>query len=359
MEAAPLRIIGYEPLFGSEKGQPVYNTPITPRENMRRFVFHESPVWIPAGNDGIDILPAFIPDVKVRGQVKDTVAYDPVKDAGGLDMFGVEWVYVPQVGGSMVRPGSPKLEDIESWRDVINVPDQSAWGWEEASERLAPYYSTTRLNKTTIYTGLFERLISFMDFEGAAIAIIDDEQKPYVHEIFEMLTGVYCEMLERMKKYLHIDMVTFHDDWGTQRAPFFSLNTCMEMIVPYLKRICARAHELGMIFELHSCGMDEPLVPAMLEAGVDMWAGQNLNSWEKISARYGGRLIYDMVWEKFDPQRFASKEDFLSQCVEKWKYYNESCPGVWMKVSRFFDQELVCGFFERTYPLSTEMLASK
>lgn len=93
--------------------------------------------------------------------------------------------------------------------------------------------------------------------------------------------GGYCEMLERMKKYLHIDMVTFHDDWGTQRAPFFSLNTCMEMIVLYLKRICARAHELGMIFELHSCGMDEPLVPAMLESGVDMWAGQNLNSWEK------------------------------------------------------------------------------
>ena len=79
----------------------------------------------------------------------------------------------------------------------------------------------------------------------------------------------------------------------------------------------------------------------------------------KVSAQYGDRLIYDMVWEKFDPQCFASKEDFPSQCVEKWKYYNESCPGVWMKVSRFFDQELVCGFFERTYPLSTEMLASK
>ena len=108
--------------FGSEKGQPVYNTPITPRENMRRFAFHDSPVWIPAGNDGVDNQPAFIPDVKVRGQVKDTVAYDPVKDAGGLDMFGVEWVYVPQISGSMVRPGSPKLEDVECWSDVIKVP---------------------------------------------------------------------------------------------------------------------------------------------------------------------------------------------------------------------------------------------
>jgi hypothetical protein len=26
-------------------------------------------------------------------------------------MFGIEWEYVPQVGGSMVRPGKPFVED--------------------------------------------------------------------------------------------------------------------------------------------------------------------------------------------------------------------------------------------------------
>lgn len=353
-----LKVIGYEPRFGTTEGQARYNTPITARENFMRFARHEQPLWIPGGGDTIDLLPLFIPEVRVRGMVADTLPFDPEKEAGGRDMFGIDWVYVPQVGGSTVRPGKPAVEDIQHWRDIIHAPDVSKWQWEEASARLKPYYSSSRANKTTIFSGLFERLISFMDFADAAVALIDEDQKPYVHEIFDMLVGIYEEMLEFLRKYLSIDVVTFHDDWGSQRAPFFSLNTCMEMIVPHLKRIVDKAHSLGMVIDFHCCGMNEPLVPAMIAAGVDMWSGQNLNDWEKISATYGNKVIWNIVWAKFNQNDFASKDEYLRQSFEKWEHYWQ-CPGVWMNVGRFYTKDIDGKFFEMTYPVSRKRLSGE
>ena len=39
---------------------------------------------------------------------------------------------------------------------------------------------------------------------------------------------------------LKLDGVLFHDDWGSQRAPFFSLDVCMEMVAAYLKQIVGK-----------------------------------------------------------------------------------------------------------------------
>ena len=64
------------------------------------------------------------------------------------------------------------------------------------------------------------------------------------------------------------------------------------MLVPYLKRIVDAAHDLGIYFELHSCGKNEMLVPAMIEAGVDMWNGQPMNDKKMLVERYGDKMIF-------------------------------------------------------------------
>lgn len=353
-----LKVIDYEPRFGIPEGQPKYNTPITARENFLRFARKENPLWIPTELDVIPIMPLILPETRVRGMVADTLPFSPAEDAGGPDMFGIDWVFVPQVGGSTVKPGAPAVTDIQNWKNIIHAPDVSSWGWEDASERLKPYYSSDRLNKTIIFTGFFERLISFMDFADAAVALIDEDQQPYVHEIFEMLVGLYEDMLEHLRKYLNIDLISFHDDWGSQRAPFFSLNTCMEMIVPYLKRVVDKAHSLGMIVDFHSCGMNEPLIPAMIEAGVDLWSGQNLNDWDRISATYGDKIIYNTVWAIYNKNDFATKDEFFRQFLEKWEHYY-NCPGVWLNISRVYTPGIDDEFFKMVYPISRKRLADE
>ena len=63
--------------------------------------------------------PHIIPDNIARGFVFEAETPKYRDQKGGPDMFGIDWEWVEQVGGSMVRPGKPFLEDIEDWYDKV------------------------------------------------------------------------------------------------------------------------------------------------------------------------------------------------------------------------------------------------
>jgi uroporphyrinogen-III decarboxylase len=131
-----------------------------------------------------------------------------------------------------------------------------------------------------------------MDFEGAALAIIDEDQKDAIHALMAKLCDLYEAMFVKYTEILDIDGIMFHDDWGSQRAPFFSAATCSEMIVPYLKRLADFCHAKGLWFEHHCCGKNEPLVPCMIEANIDMWHPQIMNDIDMLYEKYGDKIIF-------------------------------------------------------------------
>ncbi len=290
-----LRVIGTHPAATQSRGvaPPVLNTPVTPRENVRLAWKREGAFWIPQSADFATMGPRVIIDNVARAFCFDCGPALTDEEKGGKDMFGIEWVYVPVVGGSMVKPGSPTLVDANDWPEVIKFPDVSKFAWDECGEVNARLNETTRSFSVTILNGLYERMISFMDFENAALALIDDDQKEAVHALLGNLADMYIDIIGRFKeKFSNLDGVLFHDDWGSQRAPFFSLDTCMEMIVPYLKKVADFCHSKGLWFQHHCCGKNELLVPAMIEAGVDMWAPQRMNDVDMLREKYGDRIMF-------------------------------------------------------------------
>ena len=116
-----LEPIGFNPGFGPNmKPTPIFNTPITPKENHMLLLSKALPLWMPGSGDTQMITP-MCPDNIARGFVFEAAKLD-LKNAGGPDMFGVEWEYIPTVGGSMVRPGEPKVKDLNHWEDYITFP---------------------------------------------------------------------------------------------------------------------------------------------------------------------------------------------------------------------------------------------
>lgn len=276
--------------------KPTY--PISTVENFKRFLDGE-PAWTPTDMEVVLFNPTIIPENVARGMAIEMQFLTPDK-FGGPDFFGIDWEYVPMVQGSMVRPGKPTLEDVSEWENVIKFPDISQYDWEGCKERNKFFLDPTRQIKTTVFTGFFERLISFMDMENALIAMIDEDVEDDVKRLFDKLADFYIEVLSYMKKYFNVSLVWFHDDWGNQRAPMFSLETVRRMIVPALKKVVDGAHELGITFELHSCGKVEDLVPAMVEAGVDMWDGQYMNDKKKVIAEYGDKIKVHVMFSAED-----------------------------------------------------------
>ena len=270
----------------------IFNYPIPPKENYRLVYERKIPFWLPTRNDTRMITPRIDPDNLARVFAFEAEPMKPEEMTGQADKFGIPWVFVPQVGGSMVEPGNPALKDANDWQEAIQFPDVANWDWAGSKEANKDFVKTDRWFVYCHLTGFFERLISFMDFENAAVALVDDEQKDAVHSLFDALADCYIDIFTRAYDAYGFDSLNFHDDWGSQRAPFFSLDLVMEMVVPHIKKVTDFVHnELGIYFDMHSCGKNELLVPAYIAAGADSWSGQPMNDKPLVYSKYGDQLI--------------------------------------------------------------------
>lgn len=263
---------------------PKFNTPVTPKENLRLLLSGKKPYWIPryavVGDSDIS---AFRPrengDNIVNHQIFDGGDYFDYTGLGNVMLsswFEIIWEYIPECAGATVRPGSPKIADINKWEEVLKFPDLDSIDWEACGKRNKEYLAGGKFNTLGIQCGLWERLISLMDCDRAAIAMIDEDQKEAVKRLFDKLTDFYIDYIGRIKKVCDIDCVLIHEDWAHQNGPFFSPGTAREMLVPYMRRIADFCHGNDMFFEHHCCGSVKTLIEPMLETGADFWCGQQL-----------------------------------------------------------------------------------
>lgn len=295
---------------------PVFSPVATPRDNYLAFLRGEQHLWMPSFWDQKSFNPRMLADNVAKGFVSDELPFDPMTEGGGPDYFGVNWVFDGK--GSMVVPGNPKVKDITRWEDYITFPDLDALDWEGCSRANRERLRDGRMTQMAIYTGYLERLMSLLDVEGALIALVDEDEQEGVHRFFARLTDFYCDLVHRYRKWFDCDFIWFHDDWGTQRAPFCAPDTYREMIAPYLKRVVDAVHAEGMFFELHSCGKNEALVPIMIHCGVDMWHGQGMNDKPMLYREYGSQIklgVSPVGREHLDPNRPPMTEDEARQAV--------------------------------------------
>lgn len=93
-----LRVTEYVEVRGGSV--PVFNTPITPRENSILAHAHKQPCWMLTDMESRMFCPSIIPDHRARGYVTEAEKLSE-EEFGGPDMFGVEWRYVPVAGGGL------------------------------------------------------------------------------------------------------------------------------------------------------------------------------------------------------------------------------------------------------------------
>jgi uroporphyrinogen decarboxylase len=124
------------------------------------------------------------------------------------------------------------------------------------------------------------------------MALDPDWVKDMVH-VYVDLTINHLELLfaEEGKP----DGMFFYEDMGFKYRPFMSPSMYEEIIMPGHKRLFDFSHSLGCKVIVHSCGYVEPLVPGLIEAGMDclqameVKAGMDL---PKLFKRFGDRISF-------------------------------------------------------------------
>ena len=91
------------------------------------------------------------------------------------------------------------------------------------------------------------------------------------------------------------DGVWYYEDMGYKGSPFMSPAMYRDIIQPAHAATIAYAHGLGLPVIMHSCGYVAPLVPGMIEAGIDclqvleVKAGMDLLELHRL---YGGKIAF-------------------------------------------------------------------
>jgi len=231
---------------------------ITERENFFRMMRREKPEFMPHQPSLLQmVLPSAIGD---RAPGCGT----------GYDWFGVHWTEDPDMPMMpMVTPGvEPVLEDIEDWEEAVKWPDLDAINWEECARRDVPAKDPSKVLCAMMVSGPFERLHDLMGFEGALCALVTNPEE--CEAFFSKLCDFKIEQIKRLKKYYDIDMVHFQDDWGTQNDLMFQPEVWRKLIRPHVKRVVDAAHEIGVLFDQHSCGKIDRIVDEVIGMGIDV-----------------------------------------------------------------------------------------
>jgi uroporphyrinogen decarboxylase len=95
----------------------------------------------------------------------------------------------------------------------------------------------------------------------------------YVAELYEILVTAWIENLRRFVAAIgdRVQILQICDDFGTQSAPFLSVNMFRERLLPFYKRGLDWIHaNSSMKVLLHSDGAIFPLIPSIIEMGVDI-----------------------------------------------------------------------------------------
>ena len=280
----------------------------TPRQHFMAFY----------NNEPMERFPNFMNDVNMLFEI---TGMNERPTVAGKDWFGCDWVFDEDAGSTVIDISKPYvLEDIEEWKDVLDFPDLDALDWEaNAKADGVDHFDPDKANYFIIHQGFFERLNSLMGFEESMCAMITNPED--VAELFDAILEMKLKTLEILAKYYHIDVVSYMDDWGTQRDLFFSPDIWRGLIKPRTKILVDRCHELGMKFELHSCGKITRLIPEIAELGVDALQCQCINEIPEMQKIVGDKMGFSVtpryqVFAAMDTVGELTRENLVSMMKE-------------------------------------------
>ncbi len=152
--------------------------------------------------------------------------------------------------------------------------------------------------------GRFIQLVVWFGFDVAHSHMIGTEnvlvgmyeEPEWITDVFNTYLTTSLELCQQILDAGYaFDGIFFYDDMGYKGAPFFSPSLYRQLLMPYHKKAVDWAHERGLVTELHSCGFIEPLLPDILETGIEMLNPLEIKAGMdpfKLKSLYGDKLAF-------------------------------------------------------------------
>ena len=263
---------------------PVPDYPISMKENFRRLAKRDNPMWITNSAAEMNFAMHFMltgaPEADFTR--KDRHEF--------TDWYGVQWIFIPEVGGPMLKPGTCFMDDVTQWEKKVKLPNLDEWPIREKCAAWLKTCDPEKITQVNVGPGGTERLVALMGgYTDAMLAMALEPEA--VKDLLMALADFECRLIDRFCECLPIDFITYHDDWGTERDTFFSEAMMEDMVFEPTKKIFDHIHSKGIIVEHHCCGHIERFLPYHIAAGVDfLQIQERANDFAAYKRKYGDKI---------------------------------------------------------------------
>jgi uroporphyrinogen-III decarboxylase len=250
---------------------------ISPKENLLRAIKRNNPYRVPNGMENVRV-------------IRQPVVEHPAE--AGLDAFGVHWsLAIEAEGGTYPTTGGHVIDDIEKWKEKINIPDVSKIDWTDVKEQLSKIDRENFLVEGFVEMGLFERSYLLFGMEEALVLYLTEPE--LMAEVVTAIADYKIELIKAFHEVAKLDIIWYGDDWGTQSNLFIPPDTWRKIIKPQTQRIYDCMKELGIIINQHSCGKIESIFADLTEMGANMWDPcQPCNDLAMLKRNFGDKISF-------------------------------------------------------------------
>ena len=166
--------------------------------------------------------------------------------------------------------------------------------WQNLKENYPKWKAEGRFLQLNVWFGFDVAHSHMIGTEDMLIAMYDEPE--WVEDVFDTYLNTSLDLCQRiLDAGYEFDGIFWFDDMGYKGSPFFSTALYQELLKPYHKKAVDWAHERGMVTELHSCGFVEPLIPDIIETGVEVLNPLEIKAGMdpfKLKELYGDKLTF-------------------------------------------------------------------
>lgn len=234
----------------------------TQKEALLAIYRGEQPEYIPNEKECVH-------SVVFPGERYFPIPFEPY--GTGPDAWGVLWTNQgpnPGLDGNTVAANFKLFDEVENWEKYVRFPDLDKIHAADILRKMTQNLDREKkVLSCLMLSGQFERLNQMVGMENALCAFYECPDE--LHAFFDAMCEYKLHCIQLAYDTIKPDIIHMHDDWGTAGNMFFSPDLWREFIKPNEIRYAQKIHELGMLYEHHSCGYIMQIVPDLVEIDID------------------------------------------------------------------------------------------
>ncbi len=186
--------------------------------------------------------------------------------------------------------------------DTSTVADILAFPWlTKADFDFTPLQAEADANADRVrvgglWTGILGDSYRMLGFQNFLCALAAEPE--VAHTLVDRMTEMYLELNAAYFDALkgRLDVWFFGNDFGSQEALLFSTDMWVDFFFDNIRSLTALAHSYGLKVMMHSCGAIAPLIPLLIEVGVDILDPVQVTAKgmdpSDLKARFGDRIVF-------------------------------------------------------------------